>query len=88
MLEFLKGPFLVLHSWSYTLVNLCDDIVCNVSIFYAVDTILYSKCEQASDLWQQLELATELESDLLQTGAASGLLILMLKELCFVWSVY
>ena len=25
---------------------------------------LYSKCDQASDLWQQLELASELESDL------------------------
>ena len=29
--------------------------------------LLYSKCDQASDLWQQLELATELESDLLYT---------------------
>ena len=28
------------------------------------DTTLYSKCNQASDLWQQLELASELESDL------------------------
>ena len=26
--------------------------------------LLYSKCDQASDLWQQLELASELESDL------------------------
>ena len=26
--------------------------------------ILYSKCDQACDLWQQLELASELESDL------------------------
>ena len=26
--------------------------------------ILYSKCDQASGLWQQLELASELESDL------------------------
>ena len=25
--------------------------------------LLYSKCDQASDLWQQLELASELESD-------------------------
>ena len=31
---------------------------------YADDTTLYSKCDQASDLWQQLELASELESDL------------------------
>ena len=27
-----------------------------------------SKCDQASDLWQQLELASELESDLQDTG--------------------
>ena len=26
--------------------------------------LLYSKCDQTSDLWQQLELASELESDL------------------------
>ena len=38
-------------------------IICNIAI-YADDTTLYSKCDQASDLWQQLELASELESDL------------------------
>ena len=31
------------------------------------DTTLYSKCDRASDLWQQLELASELESDLRDT---------------------
>ena len=31
------------------------------------DTTLYSKCDQASDLWQQLELASELKSDLRNT---------------------
>ena len=31
------------------------------------DTTLYSKCDQASDLWQQLELASELKSDLQDT---------------------
>ena len=25
---------------------------------------MYSKCDQASDMWQQLELPSELESDL------------------------
>ena len=40
-----------------------DDIICNIAI-YADDTTLYSKCLQASDLWQQLELDSELESDL------------------------
>ena len=39
MLEFLKGPFLVL-------------------------ILLSTLCDQASDLWQQLQLASELESDL------------------------
>ena len=37
--------------------------MCDIAI-YADDTTLYSKCDQASDLWQQLELASELESDL------------------------
>ena len=43
--------------------DLPDDVICNIAI-YADDTTLYSKCNQASDLWQQLELASELESDL------------------------
>ena len=43
--------------------DLRDDFICNIDI-YANDTILYSKCDQASDLWQQLELPSELESDL------------------------
>ena len=29
--------------------------------------LLYSKCDQTSDLWQQLELASELEFDLRDT---------------------
>ena len=43
-----------------------DDVICNIAI-YADDTTLYSKCDQASDLWQQLGLASELESDLRDT---------------------
>ena len=46
--------------------DLPDDAICNIAI-YADDTALYSKCDQASDLWQQLELASELESDLRDT---------------------
>ena len=38
----------------------------NIAI-YADDTTLYSKCNQAFDLWQQLELASELEFDLRDT---------------------
>ena len=36
--------------------DLPDDVMCNI-VIYADDTTLYSKCDQASDLWQQLELA-------------------------------
>ena len=44
--------------------DLCDSVICDIAI-YVDDTTLYSKCDQASDQWQQLELASELESDLL-----------------------
>ena len=47
--------------------DLHDDFIYNIAV-YADDTILYSKCDQASDLWQQLELASELESNLRDTG--------------------
>ena len=40
-----------------------DDVICDIAI-YADDTSLYSKCDQVSDLWQQLGLASELEYDL------------------------
>ena len=43
-----------------------DDVICEIAI-YVDDTPLYSKCDQASDLWQKLELASELESDLRDT---------------------
>ena len=43
--------------------DLPDDVICDIAI-YADDNTLYSMCDQASDLWQQLELASELESDL------------------------
>ena len=46
--------------------DLPDDVICDITI-HADDTSLYSKCDQASDLWQQLELASELESDLRDT---------------------
>ena len=39
--------------------DLPDDVICDIAI-YADDTTLYSKCDQAFDLWQQLELASEL----------------------------
>ena len=49
--------------------DLPDDAICDMAI-YADDTTLYCKCDQVSDirrLWQQLELASELESDLQDT---------------------
>ena len=46
--------------------DLRDDVICDTAI-YADDTTLYSRCDQACDLWQQLELASELESDLRDT---------------------
>ena len=39
--------------------DLPDDVICNIPI-YADDTTLYSNCDQASNLWQQLEVASDL----------------------------
>ena len=41
-----------------------DDVICNIAIYAEDTTTLYSKCDQASDLGQQLELASKFESDL------------------------
>ena len=46
--------------------DLPDEVICNIAI-YPDDTTLCSKCDQASALWQQLELASELKSDLRDT---------------------
>ena len=43
-----------------------DIVVCDIAI-YADDATVSSKCDQASSLWQQLEFASELESDLRDT---------------------
>ena len=45
--------------------HLPEDVICDIAIY--ANTTLYSKHDQASDLWQQLELASELESDLRDT---------------------
>ena len=42
-----------------------DAVICYIAI-YADDTTQYSKCDQASDIWN-LELAFEFESDLRDT---------------------
>ena len=51
--------------------DIADDVIYTIAIF-ADDTFFYSKCDQGSDLWQQLrfgliELASEVESDLRDT---------------------
>ena len=43
-----------------------DDVICDIAI-YTDDTTLYSKCDQIFDLWQQLELASQLKYDLQDT---------------------
>ena len=60
-----------LHSLCYTfptyINDLPDDVACNIAI-YDDNTPLYSKCDQTSDLWQQLELPSELESNFWDTA--------------------
>ena len=46
--------------------------------------LLSAKCDEASGMWQQLELASEPESDLRETGEGSGLLISVLEKLKLV----
>ena len=72
------GPTLFLLYITY----LPDDVFGNIAI-YVDDSTLFSKCDQASDLWQQLELASELESDLRDTvdWGKKWLLISMLGKL-------
>ena len=55
----------ILHATLFLLYinDLPDDVICDIAN-YADDTTLYSKCDHASNLWQQLELACEPESDL------------------------
>ena len=55
ILNFILGPTL----FQLYINDLLDDFICNIAI-YVDDTTLYSKCNQASDLWQQLELALTL----------------------------
>ena len=57
--------------------DLPDNVICSIAI-YADDNTLYSKCNYSSDLWQELELASKLESHLRDTV---DLLISMLEKL-------
>ena len=62
MLELLKAPFMLLHFSYYTLMTFL--IMLSVILLSMLMILLYSKSDQASDLWQQLALVSELESDL------------------------
>ena len=63
----LQGSILVPTLFVLYINNLLDDVICNIAIY--ADTSVYSKCDQASDLWQQLEFTLELEFDLQDTVA-------------------
>ena len=54
-----QGPILSPTFFLLCINDLPDDVICDIAIS-ADDTTLYSKYDQASDLWQQLELASEL----------------------------
>ena len=60
----IKGYFIIKNSFVAEVAfnDLPDDILCNIAV-YVDDTALCSKCDRASDLWQQGELATELDPD-------------------------
>ena len=58
-----QGSFLGPIPFLLDINDLRDDVICDIAI-YADDITLYNKCDQASVLWQQLELASELEFDL------------------------
>ena len=61
--------------------------ICHMMLFaiYVNDTTLYSNCDQAFDLWQRLELASELYCDLQDIDwGINGLFFLMQEKLSFL----
>ena len=58
-----QGTFLGRAFFLLYINDLPDNVICNIAI-YGDDTTLYSTFHEASDLWQELELSCELESDL------------------------
>ena len=55
-----QGPTLYPAFFLLYINYLPDSVICNIAI-YADDTTVYYKYEQASDLCQELEVASELE---------------------------
>ena len=62
-----QGSIFVLMLYILNINDLPDDVICNIAICVD-DTNLYSKCDSTSGLWQHLELASEIESNLQDTG--------------------
>ena len=62
----LQGSFLGPTLFLLYINDLPSDDICYAAI-YADDTTLCFKCYEASDLWQQLQLASEFECDLQDT---------------------
>ena len=80
-----QGSILVLTLFLLYINDLPDDVICNIAVL-ADDTTLHSKCDQASDLWQELELANwhlnlNLIYETLWTEAGNSLLISVLEKL-------
>ena len=82
--EFSQGSILGPTLFLLYINNRSGDVMWDVAI-YADGTTLYSKSDQTSDPWQQLELASELGSDRILkrqwTRAESSLLISMLEKI-------
>ena len=55
--------FSVIDGFQWFIYDLSGLVVFNIAI-YPDDTNVYSNCDQAFDLWQQLRLASDLEADL------------------------
>ena len=80
-----QGSILVLTLFLLYINDLPDDVICNIAVL-ADDTTLHSKCDQASDQWQELELANwhlNLNQiyETLWTEAGNSFLISVLEKL-------